>query len=116
MTQLHAFQGSPRRVEALESQHRLRPSLHAPVILLHRVVEVLDLANLNGWFPGFLPLFVQVIECRGIGSALRLSANFVFELILPPVLVYQGIDRTPACPETTAERTFLRLKYHDNVV
>ena len=44
-----------------------------------------------------------------------LSANFVFELILPPDLVYQGIDRIPVCPETVSERTFLCLKYHSSV-
>ena len=51
----------------------------------------------------------------GIAGFDWLSANFVFELILPPDLVYQGIDRIPVCPETVSERTFLCLKYHSSV-
>ena len=48
MAQFHAFQGSPGGLETLESQHRPGPSFDAPVILFYKVVEVFDLAELNG--------------------------------------------------------------------
>ena len=63
MHEFDAPQGGPGRREAFEPQHGADDSFHGPVVLLHWVIEVLDLTHLD-LGTGF---FLERVKGRCVG-------------------------------------------------
>ena len=69
--EFNSRQRGMRRLERFESEHGSNNSLDEPVILLHDVIKIFALANLDA----FVFINVELFDSRGIGLAFNASTD-----------------------------------------
>jgi len=88
MHQLNAGEGILGRIKRLKAQHRSRHPLHASMILLDDVVEILDLAD----FDRSAVIVIVALDGRGIGVA-AIDGDLVRDAVATNGLVQEAPSR-----------------------